>query len=309
MQETLFAQKLADNEKKNRDRAIKTLRKYFAAKSTAKKRGFSHDEMMKIWKGLFYCMYMADKPLIQEDLAESISALIHRFGNVEDRQNFAKCAFLTLAREWNNIDIFRMDKFMMFVRRILRQILVQLNLCNWNINRVSEIANIIETTILVPDDHKHITPLGLKLHLSDIILEELAKIGREDIRNKALLEILKPFLKVLALTKDKRYFERVSERIIRQLMRQSDEGIEYEASDNEDADDDSETGYESDLAEEENDKEQREDGPQMEEEEEEPDEEDDEDVALDPRAGDVDVLLPQLQVDYGEIYRVRYSSC
>lgn len=298
MQETLFAQKLADNEKKNRDRAIKTLRKYFAAKSTAKKRGFSHDEMMKIWKGLFYCMYMADKPLIQEDLAESISALIHRFGNVEDRQNFAKCAFLTLAREWNNIDIFRMDKFMMFVRRILRQILVQLNLCNWNINRVSEIANIIETTILVPDDHKHITPLGLKLHLSDIILEELAKIGREDIRNKALLEILKPFLKVLALTKDKRYFERVSERIIRQLMRQSDEGIEYEASDNEDADDDSETGYESDLAEEENDKEQREDGPQMEEEEEEPDEEDDEDVALDPRAGDVDVLLPQLQVDY-----------
>lgn len=83
-----------------------------------------------------------------------------------------------------------------FVRRILRQILVQLSLCNWNINRVSEIANIIETTILVPDDHKHITPLGLKLHLSDIILEELAKIGREDIRNKALLEILKPFLKV-----------------------------------------------------------------------------------------------------------------
>lgn len=81
-------------------------------------------------------------------------------------------------------------------------------------------------------------------------------------------------IQVLALTKDKRYFERVSERIIRQLMRQSDEGIEYEASDNEDADDDSETGYESDLAEEENDKEQREDGPQMEEEEEEPDEED-----------------------------------
>ncbi|XP_063585849.1 ribosomal RNA processing protein 1 homolog A-like [Penaeus indicus] len=295
MHENLFAQKLADNDKKNRDRAIKTLRKYFSARSTVKRRGFTHDEMMKIWKGLFYCMYMADKPLIQEDLAESISALIHRFGNVEDRHNFAKCAFLTLAREWNNIDIFRMDKFMMFVRRILRQILVQLSLCNWNINRVSEIANIIGTTVLVPDDHKHITPLGLKLHLSDIILEELAKIGREDIKNKALLEILKPFLKVLALTKDKRYFERVSERIIRQLMRQSDEGIEYEASDDEDADEDSETGYESDLAEKENDKEQKEDEVQIEEE---PEEDEDEDEVLDPRAGDVDVLLPQLHVDY-----------
>lgn len=75
-------------------------------------------------------------------------------------------------------------------------------------------------------------------------------------------------IQVLALTKDKRYFERVSERIIRQLMRQSDEGIEYEASDDEDADEDSETGYESDLAEKEND----EDEVQMEEEEDEPDE-------------------------------------
>ncbi|XP_037776093.1 ribosomal RNA processing protein 1 homolog A-like isoform X2 [Penaeus monodon] len=301
MQESLFAQKLADNDKKNRDKAIKTLRKYFSAKSTTKRRGFSHDEMMKIWKGLFYCMYMADKPLVQEDLAESISALIHRLGNVEDRHNFAKCAFLTLAREWNNIDIFRMDKFMMFVRRILRQILVQLSLCNWNVNRVSEISNIIGTTVLVPDDHKHITPLGLKLHLSDIILEELAKIGREDIKNKALLEFLKPFIKVLALTKDKRYFERVSERIIRQLMRQSDEGIEYEASDDEDADEDSETGYESDLAEKENDEEEREDEGQMEEEEDEPDEDEDEDEVLDPRAGDVDVLLPQLQVDFDSL--------
>lgn len=73
---------------------------------------------------------------------------------------------------------------------------MQLSLCNWNVNRVSEISNIIGTTVLVPDDHKHITPLGLKLHLSDIILEELAKIGREDIKNKALLEFLKPFIKV-----------------------------------------------------------------------------------------------------------------
>lgn len=27
--------------------------------------GFSQEELLKIWKGLFYCMWMQDKPLLQ----------------------------------------------------------------------------------------------------------------------------------------------------------------------------------------------------------------------------------------------------
>lgn len=27
--------------------------------------GFTHDELLKVWKGLFYCMWMQDKPLLQ----------------------------------------------------------------------------------------------------------------------------------------------------------------------------------------------------------------------------------------------------
>ena len=26
---------------------------------------FTHMEMMKLWKGLYYCMWMSDKPLVQ----------------------------------------------------------------------------------------------------------------------------------------------------------------------------------------------------------------------------------------------------
>ena len=28
-------------------------------------KGFSEVDLLKIWKGLFYCMWMSDKPLIQ----------------------------------------------------------------------------------------------------------------------------------------------------------------------------------------------------------------------------------------------------
>ena len=39
----------------------------------------SKDEVLRIWKGLFYCYWMSDKPLVQEELAEKISAMVHCF--------------------------------------------------------------------------------------------------------------------------------------------------------------------------------------------------------------------------------------
>lgn len=27
--------------------------------------GFTNDELLKLWKGLFYCLWMQDKPLLQ----------------------------------------------------------------------------------------------------------------------------------------------------------------------------------------------------------------------------------------------------
>lgn len=58
-------------------------------------------------------MWMSDKPLIQEDLAETISGLVH---SVVDRKlglKFVEIALKTLAKSWSGIDNWRMDKFLM----------------------------------------------------------------------------------------------------------------------------------------------------------------------------------------------------
>ena len=60
--ETLFAINLADNEKKTRDLALKKIRNYIQTKTNSK---FTEDEMIKIWKGLHYSMWMCDKMVIQ----------------------------------------------------------------------------------------------------------------------------------------------------------------------------------------------------------------------------------------------------
>merc|ERR1719516_976630 len=38
---------------------------------------------MRIWKGLFYCFWMSDKPLIQEELAVNIASMIDSFCHTE----------------------------------------------------------------------------------------------------------------------------------------------------------------------------------------------------------------------------------
>lgn len=68
---------------------------------------------MKLWKGLFYCMWMSDKPLIQEDLAETISELVHSVIDRKTGLKFITVALKTMANHWSGIDTWRMDKFLM----------------------------------------------------------------------------------------------------------------------------------------------------------------------------------------------------
>jgi hypothetical protein len=74
---------------------------------------FSRDDMVKIWKGLHYCMWMSDKPLVQEDLADLISSLIHNMKTPGAAFMFLDTFFETESREWYGIDRLRIDKFMM----------------------------------------------------------------------------------------------------------------------------------------------------------------------------------------------------
>lgn len=64
--EKLFAIGLADNEKKVRERTIRRIRSYIQGKSlTSLETKFNQNDMIKIWKGLHYCLWMCDKPLVQ----------------------------------------------------------------------------------------------------------------------------------------------------------------------------------------------------------------------------------------------------
>lgn len=75
--------------------------------------GFAEADFLRIWKGLYYYMWMSDKPLVQEEVAESISQIVHCFNSAETALLYTKSTYRSLSVEWYGIDKFRIDKFEM----------------------------------------------------------------------------------------------------------------------------------------------------------------------------------------------------
>ncbi|NWV49258.1 RRP1B protein, partial [Daphoenositta chrysoptera] len=185
--------------------------------------GFSQEELLKIWKGLFYCMWMQDKPLLQEELAANISQLIHVFQNTEARQLFIQTFWQTMNREWNGIDNLRLDKYYMLMRLILRQSFEVLKRNEWDEGLVEPLLQLLMKEVMDPDSN---SPTGIKFHFIDIYLDELAKVGAKELTAAQNLKFIEPFCKIAAKSKDRCVLHAVASGIFEMIMDQSPFAIE-----------------------------------------------------------------------------------
>ncbi|NWV31698.1 RRP1B protein, partial [Grantiella picta] len=221
--EVQFAQRLAANEKRIRDRALKKLRGYIGVRTQCPAGGFSQEELLKIWKGLFYCMWMQDKPLLQEELAANISQLTHVFQNTEARHVFIQTFWQTMNREWNGIDNLRLDKYYMLMRLILRQSFEVLKRNEWDEGLVEPLLQLLIKEVMDPDSN---SPTGIKFHFIDIYLDELAKVGAKELTADQNLKFIEPFCKIAAKSKDRCVLHAVATGIFEMIVDQSPFAIE-----------------------------------------------------------------------------------
>lgn len=224
--EKLFAIKLADNEKQVRDKCLKKITNYIRGRSTNNDDVFVEEDLIKIWKGLHYAMWMCDKALIQEELNTRICNLIKCFNkNDEQVMLFVKVYFITIIREWNGIDKWRMDKFMMMVRTMLKETFNYLSSKKWEKELVKEFNKIMLKYPLNINDGA--IPDGISYHISDIYLEELAKVGNtlKPLRAVSMLQI---FIKSMAISTKKPFVGHLVKRLFQQIIECSDIGINPE---------------------------------------------------------------------------------
>eukprot|EP00741_Cyanophora_paradoxa_P016912 tig00020943_g16333.t1 len=190
-----------------RDKTVKVLSKWFS-----KQQHIGEADLIKIWKGLFYCMWHSDKPIVQMELAERLASMIHVFPG--DRGLlYYKTFFETMCREWERIDRLRIEKYYALVRKFLEAGFAYAAKRDWDAEVVGCIAGVLASTVLDPTGQA--SPIGLALHVSEVFLPSL---GPSDPPRDALSALLEPYLGLLARAADKRMFGRVRDSIFEAIV-------------------------------------------------------------------------------------------
>ncbi|KAI5898032.1 Nop52-domain-containing protein [Schizophyllum commune H4-8] len=214
-----LAKYLASTEKKTRDKAVKNLAVFLSDPS---RDALPKSEMDKLWKGLFYCFWMSDKPLVQQALASELAELVLTIKTTSAALAFLRGFWDAMCREWAGIDRLRLDKYYMLVRRFVNASFRLLLRNDWSEEVCSEYNEILTRPgggPLCPSDQK--IPSSLGYHVCDVYLEELEKAvaSREDeIPSVPLAILISPFLNLASRTINSRTYARVESTVFKPLL-------------------------------------------------------------------------------------------
>ncbi|KAM8857791.1 ribosomal RNA processing protein 1 homolog B [Synchiropus picturatus] len=221
--EVQLAQRLASNQKPIRTRAMKKLRKYVQVRSQKVGGGFTLDELLKLWKGLFYCLWMQDKPLLQMDLSKIIASMIHNFHDLDAQLLYLRASLQTFKREWNGIDRLRMDKFFQLVRYMFHQSFELLRRKTWDSRGVDGFLQVVHDELLRSGCE---APSGLQIHVLDVYLTELAAVGAQELNADQNLQFIQPFCRIAAETKNMLLFKSICINIFSAITNQAPFAVE-----------------------------------------------------------------------------------
>ncbi|XP_038199536.1 ribosomal RNA processing protein 1 homolog B [Arvicola amphibius] len=217
--ELQFAQRLASSEKGVRDRAVRKLRQYLSARTQSDTGSFSQDELLKIWRGLFYCMWVQDEPLLQEELANIISQLIHVVNSSEAQHLFLQTFWQTMNREWEETtDKLQLDKYCMLIHLVLRQSFEVLKQKAWEESQIKLFLDILMKEILSPESQ---SSEGVRAHLIDAYLDELSIVGGRELLADQNLKLIDPFCRIAAKTKDHALVQTIARDVFEVIIDQS----------------------------------------------------------------------------------------
>lgn len=173
-----FVKQLASNQRPVREKALASLKKYLVSKSSSK---LSLLDMEKLWKGLYYSMWFCDRPKTQERLAEDLGSLFSQDITSLQFIKFTKSFWIIMIKEWPSIDQWRIDKYYLLIRRVLRHNFQYLLNNSWNNQLIDDFISCLDETVLSGDKS---IPMALPYHLCDIYLDELELIMFTELKDQ-----------------------------------------------------------------------------------------------------------------------------
>ncbi|CAD8098734.1 unnamed protein product [Paramecium sonneborni] len=149
----------------------------------------------KIWKALYYAMWSSDKYQNQQILASEISQLTRMFySNFTAFIQFSRAMFHVFMLEWEKIDYWRINKFMLLFREIIEE---QIKICkHFNWKTVPQLIALYNETVLNLSEFQ--TVQGATLHFIQIFVQCMAKhMSDSTVTYIQVKELIDGFLDIL----------------------------------------------------------------------------------------------------------------
>uniref|UniRef100_A0AC34RH77 Uncharacterized protein n=1 Tax=Panagrolaimus sp. JU765 TaxID=591449 RepID=A0AC34RH77_9BILA len=168
--EVVFVHKLSSGEPKARAKALRLLHDFIKERSNNK--SLTEETFNRLSKGLHYAMWMQDKPILQEELADNIVTIFDDFKTLQEGALFVDVFMQALSKEWHMVDQWRIDKFLMFIRRIVRKIFKMMNENNFK----DDVVEILMKPLIknMMSGQSKVVDV-LKSHFASIYWDELSK--------------------------------------------------------------------------------------------------------------------------------------
>lgn len=172
-----FVRKLAHNDPAVRNAAFVALKNFLKAKSSS---NLDLLQLQILWRGLYYSMWYCDKPIPQQTLAGNLGELFSKVVDERHLADFHRAFWLIMAKEWPQLDKWRLDKYLMLVRRVLRHLLFRLEEHGWPEEEVQSFLTVLKE---YPLTEKTFFPRSLTYHICDIYLDEIEYVIFKDFRD------------------------------------------------------------------------------------------------------------------------------
>ncbi|TQN73119.1 Ribosomal RNA-processing protein 1-like protein [Colletotrichum shisoi] len=169
-----FIRNLASSDRKLRTQALSSLQTFLGSH-----RSLARLDALKLWKGLFYAMWMCDRPVPQQNLAAELAALTSCV-RADDVPVWLAAFWETMAAQWTDIDVLRMEKFLLLVRRTFAAGLQWVRDGAYADDRADALLAVYAEFPFELEGDLRKVPVGMRLHGVDVWVDELERLGMLD---------------------------------------------------------------------------------------------------------------------------------
>ncbi|GLT41217.1 hypothetical protein SLA2020_152980 [Shorea laevis] len=215
---------LASCDKATRDRTVRTLLNTWLPSQPE----VSEDDMKRLWKGLFYCVWHADKLPAQTELIEMLSSALHSLDPSLSLE-YLSVFLITMRREWTGIDGLRLDKFYLLIRRFLHCFFVMLKKWSSHLDFVRRSIGVLVDRTFLADDN--LLGNGVNYHIASVLLEEIRPFF--PVRKEVLEVLLEPLVRVMGKVTDKVLVTKIKSNVFDVLIKTGRSLLEVKKSETE----------------------------------------------------------------------------